>query len=116
MGLGMLAILAPIQAVVGDFHGLNTLIHQPAKIAAIEGHWDGSKPAPLVLFAWPDQKNERNLADGPYRSIWRLTAVGCHLGSAGSGSGVLNLFAAVAAVAAFSVLVIAKVWEGLIDS
>lgn len=63
MGLGMLAILAPIQAVVGDFHGLNTLIHQPAKVAAIEGHWDGSKPAPLVLFAWPDQQSERNLAE-----------------------------------------------------
>lgn len=60
MGLGMLAILAPLQAVVGDFHGLNTLKHQPAKVAAIEAHWDGSKPASLVLFAWPDEEAERN--------------------------------------------------------
>jgi cytochrome bd ubiquinol oxidase subunit I len=63
MGLGMLAILAPLQAVVGDLHGLNTLIHQPAKIAAIEAHWDGSRPADLVLFALPDEKNERNRAE-----------------------------------------------------
>jgi cytochrome d ubiquinol oxidase subunit I len=61
MGLGMLAILAPLQALVGDLHGLNTQKHQPAKIAAIEAHWDGSKPAGLILFAWPDEKNERNL-------------------------------------------------------
>ncbi len=63
MGLGMLAILAPVQAVVGDLHGLNTLEYQPAKIAAIEAHWDGSRPADLVLFAWPDAKGERNLAE-----------------------------------------------------
>lgn len=62
MGLGMLALLGPLQVVVGDLHGLNTLEYQPAKIAAIEAHWDGSKPAALVLFAWPDQENERNLA------------------------------------------------------
>lgn len=63
MGLGMLAVMAPLQAVVGDFHGINTLKHQPAKIAAIEAHWDGAHPAPLVLFAWPDSKAERNRAE-----------------------------------------------------
>ncbi|SNT00891.1 cytochrome bd-I ubiquinol oxidase subunit 1 apoprotein [Noviherbaspirillum humi] len=63
MGLGMVMLLAPIQIFVGDMHGLNTLEHQPAKIAAMEAHWDGSKPADLVLFAWPDEKNERNLAE-----------------------------------------------------
>jgi cytochrome bd ubiquinol oxidase subunit I len=63
MGLGMLAVLAPLQILVGDLHGLNTLEHQPAKIAAIEAHWDGSKPAALVLFAWPDAKAERNHAE-----------------------------------------------------
>jgi len=63
MGLGMVAILAPLQLVIGDFHGLNTVKHQPAKIAAIEGHWDGSHPAGLVLFAWPDAANERNVAE-----------------------------------------------------
>jgi cytochrome d ubiquinol oxidase subunit I len=63
MGLGMLAVLAPLQLLVGDLHGLNTLQHQPVKIAAIEAHWDGSKPASLVLFAWPDVKAERNIAE-----------------------------------------------------
>jgi cytochrome bd ubiquinol oxidase subunit I len=60
MGVGMLAVLAPLQLVIGDFHGLNTAKHQPAKVAAMEAHWDGSRPADLVLFAWPDAKAERN--------------------------------------------------------
>jgi cytochrome d ubiquinol oxidase subunit I len=60
MGLGMVAVLAPLQLVFGDLHGLNTAHHQPQKVAAMEAHWDGSKPAPLVLFAWPDQEAERN--------------------------------------------------------
>lgn len=63
MGLGMLAVFAPIQALVGDQHGLNTLQHQPAKIAAIEAHWQDSGPADLVLFAWPDRAAERNRAE-----------------------------------------------------
>jgi cytochrome d ubiquinol oxidase subunit I len=60
MGLGMVVCLAPLQAVIGDMHGLNTAEHQPAKVAAIEAHWDGSKPAPLVLFAIPNEREERN--------------------------------------------------------
>ena len=60
MGLGMVAILAPLQAVIGDQHGLNTAHFQPAKIAAMEAHWDGTKPGELVLFAWPNVKEERN--------------------------------------------------------
>ena len=60
MGLGMVAVLAPLQLVIGDMHGLNTAEYQPAKVAAIEAHWDGSKPAGLVLFAWPNEKEERN--------------------------------------------------------
>jgi len=60
MGVGMLAVLAPLQLVVGDLHGLNTAKYQPAKVAAMEAHWDGSQPADLVLFAWPDAKAERN--------------------------------------------------------
>jgi cytochrome d ubiquinol oxidase subunit I len=60
MGIGMLALLAPLQAFIGDQHGLNTLEHQPIKIAAMEAHWDGSKPGALVLFAWPDEKAELN--------------------------------------------------------
>ena len=60
MAIGMLAILAPLQLLIGDQHGLNTLEHQPIKIAAMEAHWDGSKPGALVLFAWPDEKAETN--------------------------------------------------------
>ncbi len=55
------AILIPIQIVVGDLHGVNTLEHQPAKIAAIEGVWNTEKGAPLVLFAWPDKATKSNL-------------------------------------------------------
>ena len=59
MGLGMIFILAPVQAIVGDFHGLNTLEHQPAKIAAIEGHWENQGGGvPLILFGWPDMERE----------------------------------------------------------
>jgi cytochrome bd ubiquinol oxidase subunit I len=55
------AILIPIQIFVGDLHGVNTLKHQPAKIAAIEGIWNTEKGAPLVLFAWPDKATKSNL-------------------------------------------------------
>lgn len=59
MGLWMLFFLAPVQAVVGDFHGLNTLEHQPAKIAAMEGHWENKEGGiPLILFGWPDMERE----------------------------------------------------------
>ncbi|MEQ4895439.1 cytochrome ubiquinol oxidase subunit I [Proteus vulgaris] len=60
MSLWMILILAPIQALIGDVHGLNTLKHQPAKIAAIEGHWE-NKPGeatPLILFGMPDMDDE----------------------------------------------------------
>jgi cytochrome d ubiquinol oxidase subunit I len=63
MGLGMVIVMAPLQLLIGDMHGLNTAKHQPAKIAAVEAHWDGSRPAGLVLFAWPDKKSESNLAE-----------------------------------------------------
>ena len=61
MGIGMVAILAPLQLFIGDQHGLNTLEHQPAKVAAMEAHWDGNEPADLVLFAWPSESQEKNL-------------------------------------------------------
>jgi cytochrome bd ubiquinol oxidase subunit I len=60
MGVGMLALLTPLQLIIGDQHGLNTLEHQPIKIAAVEAHWDGNEPGALVLFAWPDEKAETN--------------------------------------------------------
>jgi cytochrome d ubiquinol oxidase subunit I len=60
MAIGLTAILAPLQLLIGDRHGLNTLEHQPIKIAAIEAHWDGSKPGDFHVFAWPEQNGERN--------------------------------------------------------
>jgi cytochrome d ubiquinol oxidase subunit I len=60
MAVGFAAIAAPLQLFIGDQHGLNTLEHQPLKIAAMEAHWDGNRPGELVLFAWPDESAETN--------------------------------------------------------
>lgn len=60
VGLGLAAVLMPLQIFVGDLHGLNTLEHQPAKVAAMEGIWHTEKGAPLLLFAIPDEKNKTN--------------------------------------------------------
>ena len=60
-GVYSAAVLIPIQIWVGDLHGLNTLEHQPAKIAAMEAIWETEKGAPLVLFAIPDEKTRSNL-------------------------------------------------------
>jgi cytochrome d ubiquinol oxidase subunit I len=54
------AITVPLQIFVGDVQGLSVHEHQPVKLAAIEGHWETHRGAPLILFAWPDEKNETN--------------------------------------------------------
>ncbi|MFT6899334.1 MAG: cytochrome d ubiquinol oxidase subunit I, partial [Paraglaciecola sp.] len=54
------AILIPLQIFVGDLHGLNTLEHQPQKVAAMEGVWQTEKGAPLLLFAIPDEQTRSN--------------------------------------------------------
>ena len=58
MAMWMAAIVAPIQIFAGDLHGLNTLEYQPAKIAAMEGHYETQKGAPLILFGIPDDEAE----------------------------------------------------------
>jgi cytochrome bd ubiquinol oxidase subunit I len=58
MAMWMAVVVAPIQVIAGDMHGLNTLQHQPAKIAAMEGHFDTQRGAPLILFGWPDMQAE----------------------------------------------------------
>ncbi|NVK41531.1 MAG: cytochrome ubiquinol oxidase subunit I [Oceanospirillaceae bacterium] len=61
MAIGMLALTAPLQMFMGDLHGLNTLEHQPAKVAAMEGHWQNGthgEGVPLLLFGWPDNETE----------------------------------------------------------
>lgn len=59
-GVCIAATLIPLQIFVGDMHGLNTLEHQPQKIAAMEGIWNTEKGAPLVLFGWPNPDTRRN--------------------------------------------------------
>jgi cytochrome bd ubiquinol oxidase subunit I len=60
VGIIMGAGLIPLQILAGDFHGLNTLEHQPAKIAAMEGNWETGPNIPLVLFAIPDEAAREN--------------------------------------------------------
>ena len=61
MAMWMLLIAAPVQALIGDHHGLNTMEHQPAKLSAIEGHWEHGvegEGVPLILFGLPDMAAE----------------------------------------------------------
>jgi cytochrome d ubiquinol oxidase subunit I len=58
MAMGMIVVVAPLQIVAGDLHGINTLEHQPAKIAAMEGHYETYRGAPLILFGLPDDEAE----------------------------------------------------------
>jgi cytochrome d ubiquinol oxidase subunit I len=60
MGLGLATVLVPLQAVLGDLHGLNTLHYQPQKLAAIEGLWETRTSQAMVLFAVPDESAEAN--------------------------------------------------------
>jgi cytochrome d ubiquinol oxidase subunit I len=58
MAMWMAAAVAPAQAVFGDLQGLWALHYQPAKVAAIEGHWETQRGAPLILFGMPDMERE----------------------------------------------------------
>lgn len=77
MAMWMALIVAPVQALIGDAHGLNTLKYQPAKIAAIEGHWENppGEATPLILFGWPDMEREetRFKLEVPYLGSLILT-------------------------------------------
>ncbi|MCL5779047.1 cytochrome ubiquinol oxidase subunit I [Limibaculum sp. FT325] len=77
MAMWMALIVAPVQIVAGDLHGLNTLEYQPAKVAAIEGHYDGHPEgaAPLILFGIPDDEaaSIRHTLEIPYLSSLILT-------------------------------------------
>ena len=59
-GVIVAAVIAPLQIFAGDLHGLNTLEHQPAKVAAMEALWNTQRGAPLVLFAIPNEETRRN--------------------------------------------------------
>jgi cytochrome d ubiquinol oxidase subunit I len=77
MAMWMMVGVAPLQAIVGDQHGLNTLKYQPAKIAALEGHWqnDGDRALPLTLIGWPDMAAEKTrfAIEIPRVGSWILT-------------------------------------------
>ena len=59
-GLVFGALLIHVQILAGDFHGLNTLEHQPAKVAAMEGNWDTRSNVPLVVFGLPNEETRTN--------------------------------------------------------
>ena len=63
MGMLLATVLLPLQALIGDLHGVNTLEHQPQKLAAIEGIWQGGSGQPAILFAVPDEQQEMNHAE-----------------------------------------------------
>ncbi len=64
MAMGMITVVAPLQILAGDQHGLNTLEHQPVKVMAMEGHFKSyDNGAPLVLFGWPDEARAEVLYD-----------------------------------------------------
>jgi cytochrome d ubiquinol oxidase subunit I len=121
MGLGMAILLAPLQAVIGDLHGSSTKEHQPGKLAAIEAHWDGAHPAPLVLFAWPNAREERNdyeVAIPKLGSLiithdWEGTFKGLKDFAAGDRPPVVPVFFAFRAMVGIGLLMILlAVWGG----
>lgn len=59
-GLVLGAVIMPVQILIGDMHGLNTLEHQPQKVAAMEGNWETGGNVPLLLFALPDEDSRSN--------------------------------------------------------
>lgn len=75
MAMWMATFVAPLQIFAGDLHGLNTLEHQPIKVAAMEGHWQRQTGAPFLLLAWPDAAAEENTFELgiPYASALVLT-------------------------------------------
>jgi cytochrome bd ubiquinol oxidase subunit I len=60
LAMGMVAVTAPLQVLIGDLHGLNTIEHQPMKVAAMEGLWETTRGMPMLLFAVPDQAAQTN--------------------------------------------------------
>lgn len=81
MSLWFLTFAVPLQVLLGDLHGVNTLHHQPAKLAAMEGLWETTTRVPLSLFAIPDEDAERNrfeLAIPAVGSLYLTHSIGKH--------------------------------------
>jgi cytochrome bd ubiquinol oxidase subunit I len=60
VAMWMVLVLTPLQILLGDLHGVNTLHYQPTKLAAMEGDWETKRGQPLTLFAWPNMATEQN--------------------------------------------------------
>ncbi len=75
MAMWMALVLTPLQILIGDMQGRNTLVEQPTKLAAMEGLWETTKGPPMTVFAWPDMEAEKNLfaIDIPYLASLYLT-------------------------------------------
>jgi len=120
VGLTIAAIAAPLQIAAGDMHGLNTLEHQPQKIAAMEGIWQTERGAALRLFAIPDEKTRSNHFEIaiPRLGSWILThsADGEVKGLnefEGRHPPVAPLFFAFRAMVGVGVLMLLMSWAGL---
>ena len=69
MGLGLTLVLAPAQLIIGDLHGLTTAEYQPAKLAAMEGHWDGTKPRTWSFSRFPTKPRPATTTRSASRSL-----------------------------------------------
>jgi cytochrome d ubiquinol oxidase subunit I len=118
-GVLVAAVIAPLQIFAGDQHGLNTLEHQPAKIAAMEALWNTERGAPLVLFAVPNAQTRHNdfaievprgasliLTHDPNGEVKGINAF------APDTPPVAPLFFAFRAMLALGVLMLALAWTG----
>jgi cytochrome d ubiquinol oxidase subunit I len=120
MAVGFVAVMAPLQIVLGDAHGLNTLQYQPAKLAAMEGLWETSAPAPAVLFAIPDQDAQANrleiavprLASLYLTHSWDGEVVGLKAFARADQPPVLPVFFAFRLMVVLGVLMLAVAWWG----
>jgi cytochrome d ubiquinol oxidase subunit I len=120
VALTIAAIAAPLQIVAGDEHGLNTLEHQPQKIAAMEGIWNTEKGAALRLFAWPDEKTRSNRFEVAIPRLGSLILTHSTEGEVkglnefvGRHPPVAPLFFAFRAMVGIGVLMLATSWVGL---
>ncbi|WP_166268869.1 cytochrome ubiquinol oxidase subunit I [Marinobacter caseinilyticus] len=120
--LWLILILAPTQAVLGDFHGLNTLEHQPVKVAAMEGNWETGTNVPLLLFALPDNAAETNHYEVPIPSLaslilthdWNGEVPGLDLVPRDERPPVVIVFWAFRAMVGLGLLMIAVALTGLV--
>jgi cytochrome d ubiquinol oxidase subunit I len=120
IGVGIAAVLAPLQIFIGDQHGLNTLEYQPQKVAAIEANWQTRDHVPLVLFAWPDEKARENrfeitIPDGA-SVILRHSTTGEVPGLEASGQHppVAPVFFAFRIMVGLGFLMLAAAWTGVV--